>query len=102
MENHLFNYHWKSRKKGDLAVEWSCRLCNNGNRIFRSHSQAVRHAELHQAGLLVTARPDDIETDTSDGGFSSGSDCLSSEEDESDLSSVSERETDHESGDQLN
>ena len=96
MENHLFSLHWKSRKKGELAVQWSCRMCNNSGRIFRSHAQAVRHAELHQAGLIVSARPDDAETDTSDGGFSSGSDCLSSEEDESDLSSVSERETDHE------
>ena len=85
----------EDRKKGGEAVDWSCRMCNNGKRIFRGHAAALRHAELHKAGLIATARPDDVETDTSDGGFSSGSDCLSEEEDESDLSSVSERETEH-------
>ena len=95
MEDHLFSLHWKSRKKGGEAVDWSCRMCNNGKRIFRGHAAALRHAELHKAGLIATARADDVETDTSDGGFSSGSDCLSEEEDESDLSSVSERETEH-------
>ena len=98
LEQHLFSLHWKSRKKGvgGKAVDWSCRMCNNGGRVFRGYQAALRHAELHKAGLIASARPDDIETDTSDGGFTSGSDCLSSEEDESDLSSVSERETDQE------
>jgi len=97
LEQHLFSNHWKSRKKGGQAVDWSCRMCNNGGRVFRGYSAALTHAELHKAGLIVSARPDDIETDSSDGGFTSGSDCLSEEEEESDLSSVSERETDHDS-----
>ena len=97
MEHHLFSRHWKSRKKGGVAVQWSCRMCNNAKKRFTGYSAAIKHAELHKAGLIASARPDDMETDTSDGGFTSGSDCISEEEDETDLSSVSERETDLES-----
>ena len=32
MEEHFCNQHWRSRKKLDIGVEWSCRLCNNGGR----------------------------------------------------------------------
>ena len=77
----------------DMAVDWSCRMCNNGNRRFGGWREAVRHAELHQAGLIVSNKYYEDESDTTSGGFSSGHDCVSSEEGESDLSSVSERET---------
>ena len=46
------------------------------------------------AGLIVTCKVADDDSDSTSGGFSSGDDCVSSEEGESDLSSVSERETD--------
>ena len=96
MEDHFLNKHWRSRKKLDTAVDWSCRMCNNGNRRFGGWREAVRHAELHQAGLIVSNKyneDSEDESDTTSGGFSSGHDCVSSEEGESDLSSVSERET---------
>ena len=44
------------------------------------------------AGLIVTCKYVDDDSDSTSGGFSSGDDCVSSEEGESDLSSVSERE----------
>merc|ERR1719342_2056088 len=87
------NNHWSSRKKINSCVEWSCRFCNNGGRRFSGHLEAFRHAELHVAGLIVTSREGEEDSDSTSGGFSSGYDCVSSEEGESDLSSVSERET---------
>ena len=45
-------------------------------------------------GSLSVPRIWTRESDTSSGGFTSGEDCLSSEEGESELSSVSERGTD--------
>ena len=93
MEQHFFNHHWSSRKKINSCVEWSCRLCINGGRRFSGHLEAFRHAELHVAGLIVTSRGGEEDSDSTSGGFSSGYDCVSSEEGESDLSSVSERET---------
>ena len=41
----------------------------------------------------MSKKYDEDEGDTTNGGFFSGHDCVSSEEGESDLSSVSERET---------
>ena len=88
-------HHWKERKKIEACVEWSCRMCSNGGRRFSGGFEAAhRHAELHLAGLIVHDNGEEAEdTDSTSGGFSSGHDCVSSEEDESDLSSVSERET---------
>ena len=90
-------HHWKERKKIEACVEWSCRMCSNGGRRFPGGwEDALRHAELHLAGLIVHDNGEEAEdTDSTSGGFSSGHDCVSSEEDESDLSSVSERETEH-------
>jgi len=93
MEQHFINQHWSSRKKINSCVEWSCRLCSNGGRRFSGQMEAFRHAELHVAGLIVTSREGEEDSDSTSGGFSSGYDCVSSEEGESDLSSVSERET---------
>jgi len=93
MEQHFLMEHWGYRKKVAEGVDWSCRLCNNGNRRFRSWKDALSHAEMHLAGLLVTSKEVESESDTSSGGFSSGDDCLSSEEGDSELSSVSERGT---------
>jgi len=93
MEQHFLMEHWGYRKKVAEGVDWSCRLCNNGNRRFRGWEDALSHAEMHLAGLLVTSKDVESESDTSSGGFSSGDDCLSSEEGDSELSSVSERGT---------
>ena len=104
MEGHFCNQHWRSRKKLVKGVEWSCRLCHNGGRRLADWSAALAHAELHMAGLILSdklATDGDNDSDTSSGGFSSSYDCISSEEAESDLSSVSERETDLEDSDDL-
>jgi len=93
MEQHFLMEHWGYRKKVAEGVDWSCRLCNNGNRRFRGWEDAISHAEMHHAGLLVTSKDVESESDTSSGGFSSGDDCLSSEEGDSELSTVSERGT---------
>ena len=79
----------------DRCIEWSCRMCRNGNRRFSGWTEALRHVELHLAGLIVSAgEEEEADSDTTSGGFSSTHDCLSSdEEQDSDLSSVSERET---------
>ena len=104
MEGHFCNQHWRSRKKLAIGVDWNCRLCHNGGRRFPDWSAALAHAELHLAGLIMSdklANDGDNDSDTSSGGFSSSYDCISSEEAESDLSSVSERETDIEDSDDL-
>jgi len=98
LEQHFLTEHWRSRKKVAMGVEWSCRVCSNGGRRFRGWEEAVRHAEMHLAGLIVSAKDLESETDTSSGGFSSGDDCLSSEDRDSELSSVSERGTDDSEG----
>jgi len=94
VEQHFLMEHWGSRKKVAMALEWSCRVCNNGGRRFRGWEEAMRHAEMHLAGLIVSAKDLESDSDTSSGGFSSGDDCLTSEDGESELSSVSERGTD--------
>ena len=94
LEQHFLREHWRSRKKVAMGVDWSCRVCSNGGRRFTGWEEATRHAEMHLAGLIVSAKDLDSESDTSSGGFTSGDDCLSSEEGESELSSVSERGTD--------
>ena len=70
-------------------------MCRNSNRKFLGRSEALRHAELHLAGLIVNAGEEEEEdSDSTSGGFSSDHDCLSTDEEhDSDLSSVSERET---------
>eukprot|EP00092_Neocalanus_flemingeri_P034654 GFUD01037696.1.p1 GENE.GFUD01037696.1~~GFUD01037696.1.p1 ORF type:complete len:275 (+),score=83.75 GFUD01037696.1:67-891(+) len=94
LEQHFLMEHWRSRGKVAIGVEWNCRVCSNGGRRFRGWEEAVRHAEMHLAGLIVSAKDFESESDTSSGGFSSGDECLSSEDGESELSSVSERGTD--------
>ena len=97
MEEHFCNQHWRSRKKMSVGVEWSCRLCKNGGRRLVDWTSALARAELHHAGLIISDRLEEeveYESESSSGGFSSSYDCISSEEAETDLSSVSERETD--------
>ena len=92
MEQHFLREHWSSRKKVVIGVEWNCRVCSNGGRRFRSWEEALRHAEMHLAGLIVSAKDlDSDSSDTSSGGFTSGDDCLSSEEGESELSVIKGR-----------
>ena len=69
-------------------------MCRNSNRRFSGRSEALRHAELHLAGLIVNTGEEEEDSDSTSGGFSSDHDCLSTDEEhDSDLSSVSERET---------
>ena len=65
---HFYSLHWSSRHKVAGRLEWTCRLCNNGGRLkhvhclfvttdcgsrrFHSREEALRHVELHQAGLV--------------------------------------------------
>ena len=82
------------RRKIDKCIEWSCRVCSASNRRFSGRSEALRHAELHQAGLIVNTGEEEEDSDSTSEGFSSDHDCLSTDkEHDSDLSSVSERET---------